>query len=267
MNEPLPRYPIFIPSKGRPDKCLTTKFLIEDGVPFKIVVEPQEYENYLKNYSKDQLLALPFSDRGSVVPARNWIRDYSQEQGFERHWQLDDNITQINIRRNHKYERYSSKLAFTASEEFVDRYTNVAIAGFRNIAFAWTSTTPFLLNQQVYCCILFLNTIPNRWRGIYSEDTDICLQVLSTGWCTVLFNIFTITKASAMSMRGGNTDEIYQGDGRLKMARALQRQWPKLVKIKRSWNRPQQSLGNVWSKFTTRLELKPGVDLEKLKDD
>ena len=88
-----PRYPVYVPSKGRYEDCLTAKFLIEDAVPFYLVVEPQEYDEYALRYGEEHVLALPFSNLGSVIPARNWIKDHSSEAGYLRHWQLDDNIS------------------------------------------------------------------------------------------------------------------------------------------------------------------------------
>ena len=39
-----PKYPVYIISKGRWDNGLTARTLERMNVPFKIVVEPQEYE-------------------------------------------------------------------------------------------------------------------------------------------------------------------------------------------------------------------------------
>src|SRR3972149_3358983 len=91
---------------------------------------------------------------------------------------------------------------------------------------------PFFLNTHVYSCLLILNSLPYRWRGRYNEDTDLCLQVLSAGWCTVLINAFMVDNMPTMTMRGGNTEELYQDDGRLKMARHLERLWPGVVETK-----------------------------------
>lgn len=88
----LPRYPVYVPSKGRADHCLTAKFLIEDDVPFHLVVEPQERDIYAARFGEERILILPFSNRGSVVPARNWIKHHAAQAGYEYHWQLDDNI-------------------------------------------------------------------------------------------------------------------------------------------------------------------------------
>ena len=38
-----PRYPVYIVSKGRYETRLTAKHLLRMGVPFSIVIEPQEY--------------------------------------------------------------------------------------------------------------------------------------------------------------------------------------------------------------------------------
>lgn len=57
----LPRYPVYVPSKGRYESGLTAKFLIRDEVPFYLVVEPQEADEYGKRYGYARLLILPWS--------------------------------------------------------------------------------------------------------------------------------------------------------------------------------------------------------------
>jgi len=42
-----------------------------------------------------------------------------------------------------------------------------------------------------------------------------------------------------MTSRGGNTDELYKGDGRLLMAQSLKEQHPDLVTVIDMWGRPQ----------------------------
>ncbi len=70
-------------------------------------------------------------------------------------------------------------------------------------------------------------------------------------------NAFLIEKMGTMSMKGGNTDQLYKGDGRLAMARALERVWPGVVSVKRRFKRPQHVIN--WRKFDTKLLLAPGV--------
>ena len=263
------RYPIYVISKGRFDQCLTADFLVADNVPFCLVVEPQERKQYAAKYGDDRIHVLPFSNLGQgSIPARNWVKDHATEQGYARHWILDDNIRQV--KRWYKQRRIpcESGPAFCAIEDFIDRYENVALAGMNYSMFAYGSgkgKPPFHLNNHVYSCFLIDNNIPHRWRGRYNEDTDLCLQVLADGWCTVLVNAFLIEKMRTMTMTGGNTDELYKDDGRLKMARSLERLWPNVVKTDRRFQRPQHVVRDRWEKFDTPLKRKAGVDLSKIK--
>lgn len=255
-------------SKGRWKSGLTAKFLIRDKVPFKLVVEPQEFDDYAREFGAEKILTLPFSNLGlGGIPARNWVWEHSKNEGHERHWILDDNIRQI--RRLYKGNRIPCEAgpAFAAVEDFTDRYENIAISGMNYVMFAiqYWRLPPFYQNVHVYSCLLIQNSLPIRWRGRYNEDTDLCLQVLSSGLCTALFNIFLIEKMATMTMKGGNSDQLYKDDGRLKMARSLERAWPGVVSVSRRFSRPQHIVKDAWQKFDTQLKLKPGIDLKKIK--
>jgi hypothetical protein len=63
---------------------------------------------------------------------------------------------------------------------------------------------------------------------------------------------------ATMVMKGGNTDELYKGDGRLLMAQSLQRQHPDVVKVAWKWGRWQHQVDYRPFK-NNRLRLKPGV--------
>lgn len=520
MSKIQPRYPVYIPSKGRADCCAAARFLRRDGVPFFLVIEAQERDLYAAEFGSDCLLVLPFSDAGSVIPARNWIKAHATARGAERHWQFDDNIRMIR-RRAAEGRRIpvESGVALAAVEDWTDRYENVAITGLDYQMFMppHTRSAPFTLNCRVYSCLvpgtrvlkadlswrpietlapgdliigfdeeppdtqyrhfhpatvlstativrpiyrvtlddgrqvfasddhrwlgraqlsrkakgrppkegpgrfwrwittedlhpgalirdfgmpweadeswdagwlggildgegylvrgrsvagfaqslgavyekavtllgqrgfpaqrgetrangvwnwnvgglynisrllgtvrpvrllekvpawidchtlnpfgaaevvevkavgdaeviavgtststliaeglfshncaLILNSLPYRWRGRYNEDTDLCLQALAGGWCTVLIHAFMIDKPQTMKVKGGNTQVLYQGDGRLKMARALERLWPGVVETKRRFQRPQHHVKDGWKRFDTPMKLKPGIDL------
>jgi hypothetical protein len=263
----LPRYPVYVPSKGRADACLTARFLEQDGVPFRLVVEPQEADAYAARHGADRLLVLPFGNLGmGATPARNWIKAHATAEGHARHWQLDDNMAWISRRHRNKRIRCDAGPALRAVEDFADRYENVAVAGLNYEMFAvdGQKLPPFHLNVHVYSCTLVLNAIPYGWRDRYNDDTDLCLQVLAGGWCTVLVNAFLVWKIRTMAMKGGMTTELYAGDGRLKMARALERRWPGVVTTDRRFRRPQHVIRDQWRGFDTPLKLKPGIDLAAL---
>ena len=54
-----PKYPVYIVSKGRWDTRQTSNAFEKMGVPYKIVVEKQEYEKYVKYIDASKILILP----------------------------------------------------------------------------------------------------------------------------------------------------------------------------------------------------------------
>ena len=262
-----PRYPVYIISKGRWESRLTSKALERMRVPYHIVVEPQEYDNYADVIDPKKIYVLPFSNLGQgSIPARNWVWEHSIGIGAERHWILDDNIDGFfRFNRNLKVESTSGSL-LAAFEDFIDRYTNVALSGFHYFMFAARKSLyfPFRLNTRIYSCILIKNNIPYRWRGRYNEDTDLSLRALKDGWCTVLSYAFLANKKATMTMKGGNTEELYkldgQKDGRLLMAQSLQQQHPDVTKIVWKWGRWQHSVDYRPFK-NNRLIRKPGAEI------
>lgn len=263
----LPRYPVYVPSAGRFEACHTAKFLLRDRVPFFLVVQPKEEAAYRERFPGATILPLPWnndpSKRNGLMLARNWIKDHATAAGAARHWQLDDNIQGIWRRWNARKIRCEGGVGLRVCEDFTDRFSNVAISGLNYYMFSINKIRqpPFYLNVHVYSCTLVNNAIPHRWRLNYNDDTDICLQVLADGWCTVLLNAFLAWKLTTMTVKGGNTDELYKiNDGRLRMARTLERVWPHVVTIGRRFRRPQHVIRGAWRGFDTPLKLKPGVD-------
>jgi hypothetical protein len=236
-------------------------------VPYHIVVEPQEYDQYAAVIDPAKIYVLPFSNLGQgSIPARNWVWEHAIGTGAEWHWILDDNIYYFSRLNNNRKLKVMSGVTFRAIEDFVDRYANIAMAGMQYFMFASQKTKmePFYLNTRIYSCILIRNDIPYRWRGRYNEDTDLSLRVLKDGWCTVLFNAFLARKQQTMTAKGGNTEELYrlngQADGRLLMAQSLQKQHPDVVTITRKWGRWQHQVDYRPFK-KNRLIRKPGVEI------
>lgn len=257
----LPRYPVYVPSKSRAAYPLTINFLLRDGVPFYVVVEREQVDEYAAVAGLDRLLVLPESG-GGLLYARNWIRDHAIGLGADRHWQIDDNINQV--RRLYRGRRIpcAAGPALAAVENYTDRYSNVGLSGLNYHMFGgFPNLPPVVRNVHVYSCTLVDNRMPYRWRLRYNDDTDLCLQVLAGGLCTVLVNVFLVYKRPTMEIPGGNTADLYQGDGRLVMARSLERVWPGVVRVDRRYGRPQHVIN--WSRFDTPLKLRDDVALDE----
>jgi hypothetical protein len=128
---------------------------------------------------------------------------------------------------------------FYACEDFVLRYSNIAIAGlnYSNFYPSNESRPPFILNTRIYSCLLIKNSIPYRWRGRYNEDTDLSLRALKDGLCTVQFNAFLQGKMSTQKIKGGNTKEFYENEGTLNKSKMLEDMHPDVAKVVWRFNR------------------------------
>lgn len=242
-----PNYPIYIVSKGRWQSRMTSKVLEKLNVPYHIVVESQEYDNYANVIDFEKIIILPkeyldeydtYDDLGSsksVGPgaARNFCWEHSISNGAERHWVMDDNILYFYRLNRNKKIYVKSGTIFKIAEDFVNRYENVALAGFNyhGLVKSRDKVPPFYLNTRVYSCILIKNDTPYRWRGRYNEDTDLSLRVLKDGWCTIQFNAFLAEKTVTQRMKGGNTDEFYSKEGTLAKSKMLEEMHPDVAKV------------------------------------
>ena len=249
----LPRYPIYIVSKGRWKNRLTSKALNVMGIPYKIVVEQDQLPMYQAEVGADRCLVLPqryldeydtcddFGDSKSKGPgaARNFVWDHATELGSKRHWVMDDNLDAFHrLNRNIKRESDTPAI-FAAMEDFVDRYENVPVAGPNYYSFVKSSdgVPAFVTNTRIYSCLLVQNDAPYRWRGRYNEDTDLSLRVLKDGLCTIQFNAFLQGKVTTQRMKGGNTDEFYALEGTKAKSQMLADLHPDVAKVVWRFNR------------------------------
>lgn len=223
----LPRYPIYVVSKGRAGKQLTSRALQHMHVPHFVVVERQELEKYARHKMPlATLLALDpqyqqdydaFDDLGMTKskgpgPARNFAWAHAIANGHAWHWVMDDNIQSFyRLGHNRKFLVKCGAI-FRAMETFCERYENVSMAGphYEMFAPSRQAHPAFITNTRVYSCNLIRNDIPYRWRGRYNEDTDLSLRILKDGNCTVQFFAFLQNKLGTQRLKGGNTAAFYE---------------------------------------------------------
>lgn len=242
-----PRYPVYIPSKGRWESRITMRHLDAMRVPYFVIVEEQEFGAYASVIDRSRLLVLPpryqaeyetCDDLGDTKsrgpgPARNFAWDHAVSIGASWHWVCDDNIAGwFRLNRNMKIP-VADGTSFRCMEDFTLRYRNIAMAGPNYFKFASRKSkmAPFAMNTRLYSCILIRNDIPFRWRCRYNEDTDLSLRVLKSGLCTVQFNAFLQDKTTTQRVAGGNTAEFYQHEGTLPKSRMLVEMHPDVTKV------------------------------------
>jgi hypothetical protein len=269
-----PKYPIYIVSKGRCKTRLTSKALERICVPYHIVVEEQERDKYAEVIDQSKILVLPKEylqkydtcDKACETlgkgpgAARNFCWEHSIKQGAYRHWVMDDNIGSFNRLNKNLMVKVSSGTIFRAAEDFVDRYENIAIAGFNYDFFAKAKEPlpAFVMNTRIYSCLLIKNDLEFRWRGRYNEDTDLSLRVLKAGLCTIQFNAFLQEKATTQTMAGGNTEEFYSKEGTLPKSKMLEHLHPDVAKVVWKFNRWHHKV-NYQPFKRNKLKLKDGL--------
>ena len=275
------RYPIYVISKGRAEKCYTSRFLTQMEVKHFVVCEPSEYADYKAHvenqYATLLQLDMSYKDRYDTCddvgpefpkgsgPARNFVWDDSVKRGAKWHWIMDDNATEGFhwFWHNVKVKCRTGAL-LAACEDFVDRYENIGQFGLNYKMFVTMDAyhAPFTMNTRIYSCILNRNDIvgkdgkPYRWRARFNEDTDLSLRILKDGWCTVLANWALFGKSTTMKVKGGNTTSIYV-NGTKEKSEMIARLHPDVAKVVWKFHRWHHEVD--YSVFKQELKLKEGV--------
>lgn len=255
MDSQTVKYPIYIVSKGRYGNPITAKYFLKENIDFKIVIEPQEFEDYKKTIPEKNILCTDFSNLGlGSYPARNFAWEDSIKNGYKRHFLFDDNIYGFikPIKGVRKVGSISAIESLNILINFTESYKNIALSGYNYCYFVTRETKhPFVINHHVYSGMLINNGIPHRWRLKYNEDVDLCLQALHDGWCTVLLNAVLIIKVSTVAkLKGGNQTELYLGNAHEKKilkSKSLETIWPQYAETVIRFNRPHHYVN--WKKY------------------
>lgn len=269
-----PASPIYVVSRGRSDRCITSRELAKRGLRHFVVVEADEVALYEASLDAlGEVLVLdpqyqaeydPCDDLGlskplGPGPARNFAWDHAVSAGAAWHWVMDDNIDGFyRLNRNLKVPADGGVLA--AMEAFADRFENVSMAGpaYHGFTHQREQRPPIFLNTRIYSCNLIRNDVPYRWRGRYNEDTDLSLRMLKDGWVTVQFNAFLQRKRATQQMKGGNTEAFYDKEGTLPKSEMLERLHPDVARVIQRWGRWHHFVD--YRGFTQRPRLRAGAD-------
>jgi hypothetical protein len=251
------------------------RYLDTMGVPYRVVVEEQQYAAYAAVIPKAQLLVLdkeyqrrydtcddwPDDRSKGSGPARNFIWDHAIAEGARWHWIMDDNISGFFRLRANSKAMFGDGTGFRCMEDFCLRYENVGMAGPNYDFFVPRKErkNPFTLNTRIYSCILIRNDLPFRWRARYNEDTDLSLRMLKAGLCTVLFNAFLQKKITTQVLSGGNTTELYR-NGTLAKSNMIVALHPDVCKLAWKYGRHHHHID--YRPFAcNRLVRKPDLDV------
>ena len=250
------KYPIFIPTKGRADNCLTAKLLRKHDIHFYLVVEPQDFENYAKVYGAECLVKLEFNSNGLSF-ARRHIKKVALAKGYDYHWQMDDDVQYFQLRENNKNTTRDPLEVLGKLEDYISAHSGIAIAGLKDSLFAWTVEEEIGFNKLIASVLLINTRTPFQWEDGMIEDVDYALQCCYKGYCTLIFNKVLYVKAPNRVAAGG----VLTGGGQSKYDQHLIRlcnKWSKVLSWKRcpKTGRVKLKPTRVWLSFKQRPKKK-----------
>lgn len=248
-------YPIYIPSKGRATSITTAGLLQNANVPFKILVEPQDYDSYRQRFKEDELLAMD-KNNGGIDYARNFVKAHSTALGAKYHWQFDDDIQSFKFRIDGKNRNTSPAHVINLVETVTNLYTNIGAAAPMYDTYAFAASSPIRLNKMVASAMLFNNEGNQTFRPMIIDDIDMTMQYLDAGLCTLLFSTALVSLPTTPNDAGGMGAEARVGNTMRIRCENLVKQWGDVFKVITKNNAPRIAPSRVWSTFEQQPILK-----------
>lgn len=253
-------FPILIPSKARSETCSSCYQLQQFNIPFLIFIYQEDYQDYLRFFSKDKLLVVPKNIRG-LTPKRQYILDYAKQNNYSWFWMMDDDIEKLykrpieNITKQKSLplEPLNMKEFIQSIEIFVNCIENINPnhtifeIGFKERAFG-LQKHPISVNTDVGPIHLFNSkNIKKKYdlNMVALEDTDFSVQNIQSGKLNIKLNHFIFFAPKSGTNKGG-LEKIYFESGKSKGVKQFQTKYPDLIKI--DVNNPEK-YRIKWSKF------------------
>jgi len=201
---------IFIPSKNRVNNCSFVKLLINWGVPFTIVLEPQEANKYISAYGDLDILLLPQSDQG-ISYARNHIKEHTENLGIKKYWMFDDDLTALYFREDARMVKGDISVLCKAESQFSQHGAAIGALDYQQIA--WSATNPISINTYCEVAVFVDNS---KTRGLRyrqevngKEDRDFVMQIIKNGGKSVRTTLYAFGAPAIGSNSGGLKDIFY----------------------------------------------------------
>jgi TET-Associated Glycosyltransferase len=219
-------HPVFVCSKGRPDGS-TFDLLEKSGIPYTILVEPQDVDKYAER--RKILYALPENNQG-IAYVRNQVLGLARVNCLKWIWMLDDDITSTFLVRDWKTVKTPIFDVLLAAQKELTNVPNLAQGALEYNQFAWSAKKSIAINS--YCDVaVFINverTKDLKYRKEFDlkEDRDFTLQCLRKGFFTAR-SCWTAFAAPKNGSNKGGLFEEYAKQGREReAAERMSREWP-----------------------------------------
>eukprot|EP00759_Apiculatamorpha_spiralis_P035159 PhF_6_TR36127/c0_g1_i2/m.52438 len=223
--------PIFIPSKGRATANGTWTALQEVGLPYTVVVEPQDFDEYKQHhahYRHASVVSLPKNDQG-VQYVRNYIL-YKLSPPVGWYWCIDDDVTVFYALSQQESQQdelvrvnIKQALELASPADALTVAPNACLLGLEYLQFASMALNKgrplYRLNSyaNICCCInrsrfpkaLIVPDCDFTYRFPIREDYDMCLQIITNGGSVFRFRNVSFS-APGMGTKPGGMTEYYR---------------------------------------------------------
>jgi hypothetical protein len=200
-------------------------------VPFTLVVEPQEYEEYQAEFPNFPFLIIPENDKG-VTYVRNQILEVARGKELKWIWMMDDDIKSFHLTENSKTIKAGPAQVIFQAEACLKSIPNLAIGAMEYQQYAWAAKKPFVKNS--YCDVAaFLNielTRPLNYRPDCKEDRDFVLQCLALGYNSARSSWTSFSVPKNGSNKGGLQDDYLAGK-EMAWSQNMIRLWPGICEM------------------------------------
>jgi hypothetical protein len=220
---------IIIPSKGRANSQRATwRLLMDDRVPFTVVVEPQDEAAYIAalgatasevagpkagkaRHPRYRVVALDKNDQG-VAYARNFILDnVAPKSGW--FWIMDDDIRVFGHTEGRRVVNMSAKAMLQEVSRRMSMCIHLDHLGlfsleYSQFSFSYDSDDAICVNSYANIAVCMnRDRMPEglRYRLRVREDYDFVLQMLKAGFCTVRFRNLSFAVPVMGTKNGGMT--------------------------------------------------------------
>ena len=220
-------YPVFIPSKGRPN-CLTAKLMDDSHINYTLVVEPQDADAYAEAYPHADFLILPENDAGMWY-ARQFVLEHCRQEGLTWYWLIDDDIKRF----THNNETSTPRAALSYAEGLTNGYSRLAMVGIDFHQFAWSQKREYSVNKRVAVVVLTNTTVDANHRPEVplKGDLDFQLQCLDAGWSTITVHTYAMDTPAMGSTKTGGLSDFYKDNAHVEAAKYLVDFWQPYTKI------------------------------------
>lgn len=204
-------WPIFVPSKGRPD---STTLRLLTGLPVRVVVEPQDRAAYAAAQPSVEQFVLPKSNQG-IAFVRQWILDRADDW----YWMLDDDITAFFRVEGKRCVKCPPAEALLAGQQAA--VPTVGQVALEYQQFAWSSGGLPKFNSYADVCVGIHPRVRSaaKYRAAVAlkEDRDFTMQIIRSGLDVVRCASHAFSAPKNGSNLGG-LSPVYAEGGREKRA-------------------------------------------------